>query len=43
MEEEVTERFPGRGVQRLVLLRYGDDPEIEPGDPQARRRPDRAG
>jgi hypothetical protein len=26
------ERFPGGAVRQAVLLQYGDDPEIEPGD-----------
>ena len=29
---EVHKRFPGDAVQRVVLLHYGDDPEIEPGE-----------
>ena len=32
-EEEVRGRFPGGGVQRLVLLRYGDDPGSQAGRP----------
>jgi hypothetical protein len=32
IEHEVHRRFPGGAVQRAVLLRYGDDPEIEPGE-----------
>ena len=32
IDEEVRARFPGSAVRRAVLLRYGDDPEIEPGD-----------
>ena len=42
-EEEVRERFPGGGVQRLVLLQYGDDPETEPGGLRACRHFDQAG
>ncbi len=30
--EEVTKRFPGAPVQRVVLLQYGDDPTVEPGE-----------
>ena len=30
IEHEVHKRFPGDAVQRVVLLHYGDDPEIEP-------------
>ena len=29
---EVRARFPGGAVRQAVLLQYGDDPEIEPGD-----------
>jgi hypothetical protein len=29
VEHEVHKRFPGDAVRRAVLLRYGDDPEIE--------------
>jgi len=29
--ELVRERFPGAPVQRVAMLGYGDDPEIEPG------------
>jgi hypothetical protein len=43
MEEQVKERVPGGGVYRVVLLRYGEDPEIGRGGPQARRPGDRAG
>jgi hypothetical protein len=32
----VRERFPGAPVQRAVVLGYGDDPEIEPGQLLAR-------
>ena len=32
IEHEVHKRFPGDAVQRVVLLHYGDDPEIEPGE-----------
>jgi hypothetical protein len=32
IEHEVDKRFPGDAVQRAVLLHYGDDPEIEPGE-----------
>jgi hypothetical protein len=31
IDHEVHKRFPGDAVQRTVLLHYGDDPEIEPG------------
>jgi hypothetical protein len=43
MEEEVNQRSPGGGVQRLVPLRYGDDPETEPRDLRACRHRDQAG
>jgi Arc/MetJ-type ribon-helix-helix transcriptional regulator len=29
---EVRTRFPGGAVRQVVLLQYGDDPQIEPGD-----------
>jgi hypothetical protein len=31
LEEQVKEHFPDGGVQRVALLRYGDDPQVEPG------------
>jgi hypothetical protein len=36
IEDEVHKRFPGDAVRRVVLLHYGDDPEIEPGELFAR-------
>ncbi len=32
IDEEVRARFPGSAVRQAVVLQYGDDPEIEPGD-----------
>ena len=32
INEEVRARFPGSMVRQAVLLQYGDDPEIQPGD-----------
>ena len=32
IDAEVRARFPGTAVRQAVLLQYGDDPEIEPGD-----------
>ena len=32
IDDEATERFPEDAMPRLVLLRYGDHPVIEPGD-----------
>jgi hypothetical protein len=32
IEDEVHKRFPGDVIKRAVLLHYGDDPEIEPGE-----------
>jgi hypothetical protein len=32
----VRERFPGAPVERVAVLQYGDDPEIEPGQLLAR-------
>ena len=43
MDGEVRERFPGGGVQRFVLLQYGDDPETGPGGLRACRHFDQAG
>ena len=31
IEEELKKRFPGTAVERVAVLQYGDDPEIEPG------------
>jgi hypothetical protein len=36
IDEEVRARFPGSAVRQAVLLQYGDDPEIEPGDLRVR-------
>ena len=32
----VRERFPGAPIERVAILQYGDDPEIEPGQLLAR-------
>ena len=32
IDDEATERFPEDAMPRLVLLRYGDHPVIEPGE-----------
>ncbi len=32
IDQEVRARFRGSAVRQAVLLQYGDDPEIEPGD-----------
>jgi hypothetical protein len=32
INEEARARFPGSAVRQAVLLQYGDDPEIGPGD-----------
>ena len=32
IEDEVHKRFPGGVIKQAVLLHYGDDPEIEPGE-----------
>ena len=34
--EKVRERFPGAPIQRVEVLQYGDEPEIEPGQLLAR-------
>ena len=31
-DDEAKIRFPGGAVRRVMLLQYGEDPEIEPGD-----------
>jgi hypothetical protein len=31
IDDEVRARFPGDAIRQAVLLHYGDDPEIEPG------------
>ena len=31
IDDEVRARFPGDVIKQAVLLHYGDDPEIEPG------------
>lgn len=31
LEEQVKEHFPDEGVQQVVLLQHGDDPQVEPG------------
>lgn len=31
LDQQVKERFPDGSIDRVELLRYGDDPEIEPG------------
>ena len=32
IDQEARARFPGTAMRQAVLLQYGDDPEIEPGD-----------
>ncbi len=32
ISEEVTKRFPGVPLRGVVLLQYGDDPTVEPGE-----------
>ena len=32
IDDEAKIRFPGGAVSRVRLLKYGDDPEVEPGD-----------
>ena len=36
IEDAAELRFPGGAVSRVRLLQYGDDPEVEPGDPWVR-------
>jgi hypothetical protein len=32
IREEITQRFPGVPLNRVAVLRYGDDPVVEPGE-----------
>jgi hypothetical protein len=32
IEDEVKARFPGSPIERVVLLQYGDEPTVEPGE-----------
>ncbi len=32
IEDEVKARFPGGGIERVVILQYGDEPVVEPGE-----------
>ncbi len=32
IEDEVKARFPGGGIERVVVLQYGDEPVVEPGE-----------
>jgi hypothetical protein len=32
IETEVKSRFPGGGIERVVVLQYGDEPVVEPGE-----------
>ena len=36
IDQELRGRLPGSAVRQAVLLQYGDDPEIEPGDLRVR-------
>jgi hypothetical protein len=36
INEEVRQRFPAGAVRRVVLLQYGDDPVVEPGEVRVR-------
>ncbi len=36
IDDEVKERFPAGAVRRVVLLQYGDDPVVEPGEVRVR-------
>ncbi len=36
IDDEVKERFPEGAVRRVVLLQYGDDPVVEPGEVRVR-------
>ena len=43
IDQEARAHFPGTAVRRAVLLQYGDDPEIGPGDLWVRVLLDAAG
>jgi hypothetical protein len=32
IEDDIKARFPGGGIERVVILQYGDDPVVEPGE-----------
>ncbi|HEY1915573.1 MAG TPA: hypothetical protein VGH27_08355 [Streptosporangiaceae bacterium] len=32
IDQEMRKRFPGASIDKVVVLQYGDDPEVEPGD-----------
>jgi hypothetical protein len=32
IDDELRARFPGDVIKQVVLLHYGDDPEVEPGE-----------
>jgi hypothetical protein len=36
IDDQVKERFPEGAVRRVVLLQYGDDPVVEPGEVRVR-------
>ncbi len=36
LDQQIKERFPDGSIERVALLRYGDEPEIEPGRLQVR-------
>ena len=36
IDDEVKERFPEGAVRQVVLLQYGDDPVVEPGEVRVR-------
>ena len=36
IDDEVKERFPEGAVRRVMLLQYGDDPVVEPGEVRVR-------
>jgi hypothetical protein len=31
LDEQIKARFPGGGIEKVMLLQYGDDPVVEPG------------
>jgi hypothetical protein len=32
LTEQIKERIPGDAIERVAVLQYGDDPEVEPGE-----------
>jgi hypothetical protein len=43
IEERVKSAFPAGAIERVQVLEYGDDPEVEPGETAVRAFISRAG